>query len=86
MTIVKVDRHLAYKQVHDYFKLQKDGVYFNIDIKRWRERRTITQNNFFHLLCDHLGHALNMDKALIKEGIKQRWENIKRHEKWEAKQ
>jgi len=73
MTIVKVDRHLAWKRVHDYFKLQKNDVYFNIEIKRWRERRTITQNNFFHLLCDDLGRELGMDPALVKEGIKQKY-------------
>ena len=43
MTIFKVDGHLAYKQVHDYFKLQKDDVYFNIEIKRWKDRRTISE-------------------------------------------
>jgi len=71
VTIVKADRHEAFNQAKEYFKLQKDGVYFNIEIKRWKPRRTITQNNFFHLLCDYLGHELGMDAALVKEGIKQ---------------
>ena len=71
MTINKIDSAGGIVEVRDYLEAQKDDAYFTITIKRWRERRTITQNNFFHLLCDHLGHRLGMDPALVKEGIKQ---------------
>lgn len=46
-----------------------------IEVKKWKARRTLTQNNFFHLLCDYLSHPsrMDMDAGLIKDGIKDRY-------------
>lgn len=59
------------------FEMKKYGPkdVLTIEVKKWKAPRTLTQNNFFHLLCDYLSHPsrMDMDPGLIKDGIKDRY-------------
>lgn len=62
MTIVKVNRHDAYEQVREYLKpWQKDDVYFNIEIKRWRALKTKKELGLLFKAIEHLIRGMNSD-------------------------
>jgi len=82
MTIVKVDRHLAWKRVHDYFKLQKNDVYFNIEIKRWRALKTNKELGLFFTAIEHFilsrdefmtHHVNELEKVMLERGIVEKY-------------
>ena len=82
MTIVKVDRHSAYKQVHDYLKLQKNDVYFNIEIKRWRALKTKKERGLLFKAIEHFIREMNggivhyvseEEKLYVERGIVGKW-------------
>lgn len=58
--------------ISQYFSNKLDK-FFNIDIKLWKPKRTITQNSFFHLVCTELAQKLDMNMELIKAAIKEKY-------------
>ena len=73
MKLSRATRANVYKFIVGILKDAKPEQMWNVSLTKWKPRRTLDQNSFFHLLCGHLEHELNMDSALIKEGIKQRY-------------
>lgn len=48
-----------------------EGKWLNLEITKWRPRRSLPANAFFHALCGEIARITGMDASLVKEGIKQ---------------
>ena len=70
MKVENLDRHEAYRCFIDWFTQLNDKSRVTIDCKLYKPRRTLSQNNFEHLLYDFIGKKSYMSPALIKAGIK----------------
>ena len=67
--LVHADDLLYIEKLRQY----KEKDLLSVEVKKWKPIRTLTQNKFFHLLCQYLASELKMDMALVKEGIKERY-------------
>ena len=47
-----------------------EGQPWDIVVKRWYKKRTLSQNALFHVVVDKLAWAIGMDASVVKEGIK----------------
>lgn len=70
MKLQNVTRDEVWAAVKEDLRSRRPDEKLTVEVKRYVQRRTLTQNGFFHLLCDHVGKRLGMDPALVKEGIK----------------
>jgi hypothetical protein len=46
-----------------------------VEIKKWRHRRTVQQNKYFHALIGEISKLTGMDRDLVKEGLKEAYGN-----------
>jgi hypothetical protein len=44
-----------------------------VDIRKWKPRRSLDQNAYFHALCGEIARLTGMDRDLIKEGLKEQY-------------
>lgn len=44
-----------------------------VEVRKWKPRRSLSQNAYFHALCAEIARLTGMDKDLIKEGLKEQY-------------
>ena len=78
MKFENVTKREAAYQLGRFLNTLDDNARVTLEVKKYRPRRTLTQNAFEHLLYDYIGKHSGMNPDLIKEHVKQEYGPWKR--------
>ena len=77
MKIIKKDRHETYQELGEYLKNQKDTVFFNTEIEKWKPLKTRPQLGLYFTAFDFLCHALGIfghsARYMFRKGLEEKY-------------